>query len=93
MKPAREVVKANDAVVYALVQAGKNYAIYFHGKTQNASLDLPAGNYRAHWVFVLQGNIEKTEDFTHAGGDKSFAAPAYGEEVALKVESTAAPRN
>jgi len=92
MKPVREVVKAEGAVVYALAEAGKSYAAYLHGKAQNASLELPVGNYRAEWVNVLQGNIEKAEDFAHAGGDKALVAPDYREDIALKVQSTAAPR-
>ncbi len=92
MRPAREGIKAEGAVAYALALSVKSYAIYFHGKTQNASLDLPPGSYRANWVNVLQGNIEKTEDFTPAGGDKSLAATDFREDIALKVESTAVPR-
>ena len=92
MKPAREGIKAEGATVYALALSGKSYAIYLHGKTQNATLDLPAGSYRATWVNVLQGHIEKTGDFTHTGGEKSLTAPDYREDIALKVQSTAAPR-
>ena len=82
----------SDGLNQVRVFSAKGSAIYFHGTTQNASLDLPAGNYRAHWVNVVQGNIEKTEDFAHAGGDKSLAAPKYGEDIALKVENIGAPQ-
>ncbi len=92
MKPARELIKADGAVVYALAEAGKSYAAYLKGRAQNASLDLPAGNYRATWVNVLQGNIEKAEDFTHAGGEKALAIPEYNEEIALKVQRAAAAK-
>ena len=93
MKPVREAIKAEGATVYALALPGKSYAIYLHGKTQNSTLDLPAGSYLATWVNVLQGNIEKAEDFTHAGGEKSLTAPDYREDIALKVQSIAVPRD
>lgn len=86
MKPAREAIKADGATVYALAQNGNNYAIYLHGKTQKAVLDLPAGNYRVTWVNVEQAHIEKTEDFAHGGGEKTLAAPTYKEDIALKVQ-------
>ncbi len=92
MKPARELFKADGAVVYALADAGKSYAAYLKGKAQNASLDLPPGDYRATWVNVLQGDIEKAEDFTHGGGEKTLAIPEYTEEIALKVQRAAAAK-
>ncbi len=70
----------------ALVEAGRAYAIYVRGGTQaELVLDLPAGDYRAEWVNPRSGRIDKQEGFTHQGGPKALASPAYVEDIALRV--------
>ena len=49
-------------------------------------LDLPAGDYQAEWVSTKTGQVEKTEDFTHAGGNRRLISPAYVEDIALRVK-------
>ena len=82
---------------WALVEAGKQYAIYVHptlpkGKppaakeaTVELSLDLPAGAYRAEWVNPRTGVIDKKDDFEHSGGAKALTSPSFTEDVALRV--------
>jgi hypothetical protein len=49
-------------------------------------IDLPAGAYAAEWMDVLSGEVKKAERFEHAGGGRKLAAPAYGEDIALRVK-------
>ncbi len=87
MEPSRESIKADGATAYALSEAGENYAVYLHGETRTVALDLPAGTFRATWVNVLQGNVEKNEDFAHGGGERTLAVPVYEQDIALKIQS------
>jgi hypothetical protein len=85
MKPAREMVRANGAQVYALAAEDKHYAAYLHGKAQEVVVTLPSGNYKADWLNVEQGSVAKSENFAHGGGAKTLAAPEYKEDIALKI--------
>ena len=87
MKPARELVKANGAAVYALAEIGKHYAIYLHGKAPEIALDLPVGNFKIDWLNVESGAIEKSENFAHNGGAKKLAAPDYKEDIAVQIHA------
>jgi hypothetical protein len=49
------------------------------------AIELPAGDYRAEWLNVLDGKVASSERFNHAGGDKSLHAPNYELDVALRI--------
>jgi hypothetical protein len=73
--------------VRALAEAGRAYAIYVSsGRGVELVLDLPAGDYKVQWVSTKTGEVEKAEDFTHAGGNRRLMSPAYGEDIALRVK-------
>jgi hypothetical protein len=73
--------------VRLLAEAGKAYAVYVNGGTRaELSLQLPAGPYRAEWVNTKTGAVKKPETFSHAGGSRAFASPAYAEDIALRVQ-------
>jgi hypothetical protein len=84
----------------ALVQPGQAYAIYvrdraigtkaWSGRPLPAAettlrLDLPAGRWKAEWIDTKSGETAKTESFKHAGGVRTLAAPAYSEDIALRI--------
>lgn len=51
------------------------------------TIDLPAGSYGAEWLNTKTGRVEKREEFRHAGGRKSLAAPTYEDDVALSIKA------
>jgi hypothetical protein len=51
----------------------------------NLKLELPPGAYRAEWIDPKTGERNKSEDFGHAGGDKTLASPVFTEDIALKL--------
>jgi hypothetical protein len=70
-----------------LAEVGRQYAVYVRGGTgAELTLDLPEGSYRAEWVSPRTGKGEQTEDFKHAGGDRTLTAPAYTEDIALRIK-------
>jgi hypothetical protein len=86
----------------ALAEPGKQYAVYVlvpfpakketpraeaKGRKADLELDLPAGAYRAEWVNTKTGAVEKSEDVKHAGGARTFASPAFDDDIALRVKS------
>jgi hypothetical protein len=98
MKPDRSVVDAPEALAaQALVEAGRQYAVYLHvpvgkdaparaaSRTAEIRLDLPAGRYRIEWVEPATGAPLRQENLEHAGGRKSLTTPAFDEDIALAV--------
>ena len=85
MKPMPQIVKADGAQAYALVEEGKHFAAYVHGKLDKVSLGLPVGNYRVSFLNVEQGNEVSSQNFNHGGGLKTLNMPQYGEDIALKI--------
>ncbi len=87
MRPARDEVQVAAGKVRALVQEGRQYAIYVHGGTRaELTLRLPAGRYRAEWIDTRSGNIRHTESFEHKGGQRKVVSPPYVEDIALRVK-------
>ena len=89
MKPDNSVITAGvpeGTTARALVEPGRAYAIYVKGDNlQQLTLELPAGPYRAEWIDTKTGDVEASESFTHEGGAKTLAAPAYNEDIALRI--------
>ena len=74
------------ATARALVEAGKQYAIYVRGgRRADLVLELPSGTYRAEWVDTKTGRADKAERFRHDGGRRTLRSPAYSEDIALRV--------
>lgn len=88
MAPDTAVIKGGvpaGATARALVEPGKQYAVFLRGgKQADLVLDLAAGTYKAEWVNTKTGAVAKSETFTHAGGRKTLASPSY-DDIALRV--------
>jgi hypothetical protein len=93
MKPDNSVVKRlspQGARATALVQPGRAYAIYVHGRGPTTLvIDLPSGSYMAEWVSTLTGAVDKSETFRHEGGLRTLVSPGHKEDAALRIVSTA----
>jgi hypothetical protein len=50
-------------------------------------LELPENSYISEWMNTKTGGIDKSERFTHAGGRRTFAAPQYTEDIALRIKA------
>jgi hypothetical protein len=91
MAPGNGVIKGGlpgGVPARALVETGKQYAIYLNGGSQsNLVVELPAGNYRAEWVNTKNGNVDRLEDFAHGGGNRTLPSPSYSEDIALRIRN------
>jgi len=97
MRPDNTVIKGGVPVTLtarALVEPAIAYAVYLRpaavkeakaAAMRALELDLPVGPYRAEWIDPLSGRKLKQERFEHAGGTKAIDAPAFSEDVALRV--------
>ena len=89
MRPDHSVVKGGlpeKAKAYALVEPGKQYAIYVFGGSQaTLEIALPSGNYKAEWLDPVAGVTTKAETLLHQGGNASLVSPPYSTDVALRV--------
>ena len=100
MRPDRSVVEAPAGlVVQALVEKGRQYAVYLHvpvgkesltgpkatGAEAEIHLDLPPGRYRAEWISPTTGTVAKAEDLDHAGGRRRLVSPSFTEDAALTL--------
>jgi hypothetical protein len=87
MRPNRDVVAlAPGAFRQALAEPGRAYAIYLDGSLRgNLLLEIPAGSYQVTWLDVTTGKPLKQQRLRHKGGRMSLEAPAYQQDIALKV--------
>jgi hypothetical protein len=96
MKPDNTVIKSTvpaGVSARALVDPGRAYAIYIrphvdakeYKATESIAVELPAGDYRAEWLNVLNGAIAGSDRFNHAGGAKSLKAPKYEADIAIRI--------
>ncbi len=70
----------------ALVEPGRQYAVYVFGSGQSVlRLNLPGGQYAAQWLNPLDGRIEREERLQHPGGQLALTLPGYREDIALKI--------
>jgi hypothetical protein len=75
----------------ALVERGRAYAIYLRRESARQAGDtelkitLPAGSYDAAWIDTKTGGVAKEESVRHSGGVHAFTAPAYDQDIALRI--------
>jgi len=89
MAPDNSVIRGGvteGATARALVETGKQYAVYINGGTQaNLKLELPAGTYTVEWIDTKTGGVAKRETISHAGGIVTIASPEYSGDIALRI--------
>ncbi|HEU0040617.1 MAG TPA: cellulase family glycosylhydrolase [Verrucomicrobiae bacterium] len=89
MKPDRSIFKGGlpeKAKAYALVETGKQYAVYlFGGSPANLEVELPAGNYQAEWLDPVTGKVGPKTRLKHTGGAALLKSPSYAPDVVLRI--------
>jgi hypothetical protein len=89
MKPDDSIIKAGvpeGTTARVLAEPGKAYAVYVKGNSlASLSLDLPPGSYTAEWLNTKTGLVDKIESFEHSGATRTLAAPAYTDDIALRI--------
>jgi hypothetical protein len=89
MKPDLAVIRGGlpaKAKAYALVEPGKQYAVYLFGGPQTTlRLDLPAGDYQVEWLNPVTGRVDQKADLKHAGGEAVLKSPEFDPDIALKI--------
>ena len=94
MKPDTSFIQSGvpqKTQVYALAEAGRQYAAYFFNGTNatphnlSLTLSLPRGDYRIEWLDVLNGKRVKSERVKSPGMAR-IESPAYRAEIALRIQ-------
>src|SRR5262249_38402206 len=89
LRPDNSILKSTvpeGARVHALVEPGKQYALYiFGGRQVTLALELPGGIYQFRWLNPMTGSVDKRGTLTHPGGVATLASPAYTEDIALRL--------
>jgi hypothetical protein len=89
MKPDNTVIKGSvpkGTTARALVEHGRAYAIYVNGNGPvRLQLELPQGGYKAEWIDTKTGRVVHAESFRHEGSLRSLSAPAYTDDIALRI--------
>ncbi len=92
MAPDQSVIKGGipaGATVRALVERGRQYAVYIKGGTRaDLRLELPAGLYAVEWVGTLKGDVVGSEKLDHPGGVAVLRSPKYERDMALRVRTS-----
>lgn len=90
MKPDNSVIVApmpKGVTARALVEPGKQYAIYIRGGNQiDLKLDLPAGNYEVRWIAPASGKVLEATQTESIGKAATLHSPPYTGDVALSVK-------
>jgi hypothetical protein len=87
--------------VRGLSEPGRAYAFYLRPRPVKKDapippraneialrLALPAGSYRAEWIEPSSGKVVQAEEFAHEGKERRLIAPAFGDDLALRVRRT-----
>lgn len=70
----------------ALVERGKQYAVYVRGAgLAKLVVDLPEGKYAVEWLDPVSGDSPSRETFEHSGGPRELNVPRYAQDVALRI--------
>jgi hypothetical protein len=89
MKPDNTIITGDmpeGTTARALAEPGKAYGIYVKGNNlTELSVNLPAGAYTAEWISTKTGRADKAESFEHNGGVHTLKAPAYVDDIALRI--------
>lgn len=49
------------------------------------AVDMPAGNYHVQWIGTVNGHVNGAQVFRHEGGAAALRAPAFREDIALRI--------
>jgi hypothetical protein len=80
------VEQAAGAVVQALSAPGEAYLIYLEGRGPvDLVLEIPAGAYRAEWIYPENGTSVPLSPVTHKGGALRLRTPDFAPDLALKI--------
>ena len=89
MKPDGSVIRGGlpaEAKAHALVQPGKQYAVYlFGGRQSNLRVELPPGAYHVSWLNPINGDWESRSELKHGGGVATLKSPQYDPDIALRI--------
>ena len=92
MKPDNSVITGGipkKATARALVQRGRQYAIYVNGGTRaDLTVALPAGTFLVEWVNTKTGNTEKRKTIAIVSGAANLSSPDYTDDIALRIVRT-----
>jgi hypothetical protein len=95
MAPNNAVIKGGTpkgATARALVEPGKQYALYLKGgKQADLTLEVPAGTYTAEWIDTKTGEVAGRERLSPTEGLARLRSPEYSEDIALRIKE-ARPR-
>jgi hypothetical protein len=82
------VKRVSGVTAHVLSNPGQEYGIYLDGTgPAELTLALPPGHYLGEWVNVKTGNMDRSEDFRHVGGDKVLESPAFDHGIALRLHA------
>jgi hypothetical protein len=91
MAPDNSVIKAGipkRATARALVEPGKQYAIYLKGgKQADLRVEVPAGMYVVEWLDTKTGKVVRRQTASDKKGLILLRSPAYVEDIALRIKA------
>lgn len=89
MKPADDIIQGGvpeNATARALVETGRQYAVYLNGGTQaDLKIQLPKGAYSVEWINTKTGELARRETLRHEGGAAVISSPSYQQDIALRI--------
>jgi hypothetical protein len=91
LKPRPDMVAASPGAFTRALGTEDRCGVYVRGDGRTVlRLDLPGGDWREEWIDTKTGALAKAIAFSHAGGRREVASPAYERDIALRLTRDAA---
>jgi hypothetical protein len=81
---SKRVTRKDEKIDFDWAQRGP-FPLDTKQRSFEALIDIPAGSYSVEWVNPKTGVVDKSVNFSHAGGGRSLASPLFSEDVALRI--------
>jgi hypothetical protein len=81
---AKRLTRTDAKVDFDWAQRGP-FPLDTRNRSFDVLLDLSAGTYTVDWVNPKTGAVDKSMNFSHAGGGRSIPSPLFSEDVALRI--------
>jgi hypothetical protein len=64
---------------------GQSGEVKFADREFALDVELPEGGFTAEWFDSKRGEVARREEFKHGGGTRKLAAPAFEDDIALRI--------
>jgi hypothetical protein len=80
----KRITRTDGNVEFDWAQRGP-FALDSKQRSFELLIEIPSGSYTVDWVNPKTGAVDKSVNFSHAGGSRSLGSPLFTDDVALRI--------